>query len=76
MGSKGSRSRKPEDSQHLPKVGSPAENEHSLHEAREAVLGQMGVRGASLGVKSIFTAIIVLLVVGAILGFLLLVVFR
>jgi hypothetical protein len=75
MGSKGSKPRKPKHSQHLPKVGTSTENERLLHEEREAVLGQMGVRDSGPGVKVAVTAIIVVLIVGAILG-LTLIVFR
>ena len=75
MGRKGSKPRKPEHSQHLPKVGSGTENERLLHEEREAVLDQMGLRNSWLGAKIGVTALIVVFVVGAILA-LLLIVFR
>jgi hypothetical protein len=75
MGSRGSKPRKPEHSQHLPKVGTPTENERLLHEERDAVLGQMGVRNSWFGARVAVTAIIVVAVVAAILG-LLLIVFR
>ena len=73
MGSKGSKPRKPKHSQHLPKVGTSTENQRLLHEEQEAVLGQMGVRDSGSAVKVAVTAVIVLLVVGAILGFTLIV---
>ena len=76
MGSKGSRPRKRDHSQHLPKVGTATENERLLHEEREAVLGQMGVRNAPSVVKILLTAVVVVLVVGAIVGLGLLIVFR
>jgi len=76
MGSKGRKPRKPKHSQHLPKVGTSTENERLLHEERQAVLGQMGVGNASSGVKAGVTAIVVILIVGAILGLTLLLVFR
>jgi hypothetical protein len=75
MGSRGSKARKPEQSQHLPKVGTPSENERLLHEERQAVLGQMGVRNSWLGAKIAVTAVVVVFIVAAILG-LLLIVFR
>jgi len=75
MGRRGSKPRKPEHSARLPKVGSTTENERLLHEEREAVLGQMGVRDSWFGAKVAVTAVIVILVVAAILA-LLLVVFR
>lgn len=76
VGSKGSEPRKPEHSRHLPKVGTSTENEWALHEERQAVLGQMGVRDASSATKIAVTAVVVVLMVGAILGLLLLIVFR
>ena len=42
MGSSGSKPRKPDHSQHLPKVGTATENERLLHEEREAVFGSDG----------------------------------
>ena len=75
MGSKGDKPRNPKHSQHLPKVGSAIENERLLHEEREAVLGQMGMRNAPSGVKIAITAVVVILIVAAILA-LLLIVFR
>jgi len=76
MGSKGSKPRKPKHSQHLPKVGTSTENDRLLHEEQQAVLGQMGVRNASSGVKAGVTAVVVVLIVAAILGLTLLIVFR
>jgi hypothetical protein len=76
MGSKGRKPRKPQHSQHLPKVGSKTENERLLHEEQHAVLAQMGVGGASSGAKVAVTAVVVVLVVGALLGLTLLLVFR
>lgn len=76
MGRKGNRARKPEHSQHLPKVGSATENERLLHEEREAVLGQMGLRDEPSGVKIVATIVIVVLAVGAIVGLGLLIVFH
>jgi hypothetical protein len=76
MGSKGNKARKPDHSQHLPKVGTATENEHLLHEEQQAVLGQMGVRNAPAGVKVAVTALVVVLIVGAIVGLGLFIVFR
>jgi hypothetical protein len=73
MGSKGSKPRKPKHSQHLPKVGTATENQRLLHDEQQAVLGQFGMRNASSGVKIAVTAVVVLMVVGALLGFVLLV---
>ncbi|HWS44688.1 MAG TPA: hypothetical protein VN636_02405 [Acidimicrobiia bacterium] len=72
MGSKGSKARKPKHSQHLPKVGTPAENRRLQHAEGEAVLDNMGLGGASSGTRVAVTAIIVVVVVGAICGLLLL----
>jgi hypothetical protein len=76
MGRKGNKPRKPEHSRHLPKVGTATENEWALHEEREAVLDQMGVGNASSVTKIVVTAVVVVFMVGAILGLLVLVVFR
>jgi len=73
MGSKGRKPRNPQHSQHLPKVGSATENERLLHEEREAVLGQMGLRNARSGVQIAVTAVVVILIVAAIMALLLLV---
>jgi hypothetical protein len=76
MGSKGDKIRKPEHSQHLPKVGTAIENERLLHEEQHAVLAQMGVGDAGRGVKSVVVVVAVLLVVGALLGLTAIMVFR
>jgi len=76
MGRSGSKPRKPEHSRHLPKVGTPAENEFAQHEEREAVLDQMGMRNAWPLAKVVVATLAVVLMIGAILGFTLLVVFR
>jgi hypothetical protein len=76
VGSKGDPPRKPEHSQHLPKVGTATENERLLHEEQQAVLAQMGAGRAGRGVKSVVVVVAVLLVVGAILGLMAIMVFR
>ena len=75
MGSKGSKARKPSHSQHLPKVGTPLENEISQKSARRAVEENMsfGGRPASSGANTILGAIGIIAVLGAIGGLLLLV---
>jgi hypothetical protein len=46
MGSSGmKKSRKGSSRQHLAKVGSPAENSHTMHSAERDVVGNFGVRG-------------------------------
>ena len=63
MGSKGSKPRKPQHSQHLPKVGTPEENKRLQHAEREAVLDNMGVGGASSTTKMIVGIVLVVIVV-------------
>jgi hypothetical protein len=72
MGSKGRKPRKPQHSQHLPKVGTKAENDRLLHQEQNAVLNQMGMGGASPVMKTIVIVIIVILVFSAIGGLLIL----
>ncbi len=76
MGSKGSKPRKPQHSQHLPKVGTATENQRLQHEERQAVLGQFGMRNASSGAKVAVSVVLVLLIIGAIMGLLLLTIWR
>lgn len=76
MGSKGDKIRKPDHSEHLPKVGTATENERLLHDEQQAVLAQMGVGGAGRGVKSVVVVIAVLMVVAALLGLTAIMVFR
>ena len=46
MGSSGSKkTRKGKSRQHLAKVGTPAENSHTMHAAEHDVVGNFGVRG-------------------------------
>jgi hypothetical protein len=46
MGSSGmKKSRKGKSRQHLAKVGSPAENAHTMHSAERDVVGNFGVHG-------------------------------
>lgn len=46
MGSSGSKkSRKGGNRQHLAKVGTPAENAHTMHGAERDVVGNFGIRG-------------------------------
>ena len=78
MGNSGQKSRKGKKkrSQHLPKVGTPAENERLQHAEREAVLDNMGLGGTSGWVRVVIWIAIALLVGGAIYTLLLLTVFR
>jgi hypothetical protein len=70
MGSKGSKPRKPNHSQHLPKVGSATEDQRSQHAEREAVLDNMGMRGASQSTRMIVGIIVVIVIVVALLALL------
>ena len=78
MGSKGSKPRKPQHSQHLPKVGSPEENAYEQKMARHAVAENMSLGGRSDTSKTNVVVGVVagILVIGAIGGLLLLTVFR
>lgn len=68
MGSKGQKPRKGKHPQHLPKVGSAAENERLLHEEHEAILDTMGMGSAPGWLKTAIAVVGILLLVGAILG--------
>jgi cytochrome b subunit of formate dehydrogenase len=49
MGSSGAKkSRKGNSRQHLAKVGTPAENSHTMHAAERDVVGNFGIRGKGL----------------------------
>ena len=75
MGSKGSKPRKPSHSEHLPKVGTPRENEIAQKSARRAVEENMsfGGRSESSKANTVLGAIGILAILGAIGGLLLLV---
>jgi hypothetical protein len=78
MGSKGSKPRKPQHSQHLAKVGTPQENAHEQKAARHAVAENMSFGGRSdrSGMNVAVGVIAILLVIGAIGGLILLVAIR
>jgi cytochrome b subunit of formate dehydrogenase len=62
MGSSGmKRSRKGSSRQHLAKVGSPAENSHTMHSAERDVVGNFGVRGKGL---VFWVAVVVIVLIG------------
>ena len=75
MGSKGSKPRKPTHSQHLPKVGTRSEIEYEQHEEREAVLDVLGVGDSSAWLKYTVVIIGILLLIGAIGGLIVYVVY-
>lgn len=65
MGSKGSKPRKPSHSQHLPKVGTAAENARLQREERAAIGDVMGISGNGLRILLIVGAV---LIVGGLLA--------
>jgi hypothetical protein len=68
MGSSGTkRTRKDKPRQHLAKVGTPAEETHTLHAAERDVVGNFGVRGKGL-MFWIAVAIIVVIGVGGVVA--------
>jgi hypothetical protein len=77
MGSSKSKPRKKKKSahpQHLPKVGTPAENQRLQHAERQAVLDNMGAHSPTA--RIVMGVVLVVVAVGAILGLLLLTVFH
>jgi hypothetical protein len=74
MGSNRSKPRKkhgkPQQHQHLPKVGTATENQRLQHAEREAVLDNMGMGGASKTTRMVLGIIAVVIVVGAIFALL------
>jgi len=80
MGSSRSRPRRkkgaPVHPDHLPKVGSSTENERLLHEEQQAVFDQIGFGRSGTALKTLVTVVVVVLVVGALLGFTLIAVWR
>jgi len=72
MGRSGQKPRKGKHAQHLAKVGTPAENQRLQHAEREAVLENMGIRGANGLLRVVLYAVVALAVVGAIYGLLVL----
>jgi hypothetical protein len=75
VGSKGSKPRKPTHSQHLPKVGTRSDLEYDQHEEREAVLDVLGVGDSSAWLKYTVVIIGILLLIGAIGGLIVYVVY-
>ena len=66
MGSSGTKkSRKGGSRQHLAKVGSPAENSHTMHSAERDVVGNFGVGGKGL-LFWVAVAVIVIIAVGGV----------
>ena len=68
VGSKGSKPRKAEHSQHLPKVGTAPNNDRLLHDERRAVFDAVGAGGAPAWLKYGLAAVAVLLLAAAIMS--------
>ena len=75
MGSKGSKPRKPQHSQHLPKPGTKADNDRLLHEEHGAILDTMGLGNAGKGTRTAVWVIGALFLVCAIVALIILVTF-
>jgi hypothetical protein len=71
VGSKGKKPRKPSHSQHLPKVGSAAEQSRLQHDERSAVADVMGFGSASSGTKTVVFVLGACVLVGAIVALIL-----
>jgi hypothetical protein len=68
MGSSGSKkTRKGTSRQHLAKVGTPAENSHTMHAAERDVVGNFGVRGKGW-IFWVAVVVIVLIVIGGVVS--------
>jgi hypothetical protein len=68
MGSSGmKKSRKGGSRQHLSKVGSPAENAHTMHSAERDVVGNLGVRGRGW-LFWVAVVVVVLVVIGGVVS--------
>ena len=68
MGSSGSKkTRKGTSRQHLAKVGTPAENSHTMHAAERDVVGNFGVRGKGW-MFWVAVVVIVLIVIGGVVS--------
>ena len=78
MGSSGQKRRKGNQKppQHLAKVGTKADVERHQHAEREAVAANMGLGSSPSWLKGGLMVVVVLLVIGAIVGLLLLTVFK
>jgi hypothetical protein len=69
MGSSGTKkTRKGKPRQHLAKVGTPAENAHTMHAAERDVVGNFGLHGKG-PLYWMAVALIVLIVIGGVVTF-------
>lgn len=75
MGSKGKKPRKPQHSQHLPKVGSKTETQRLMHDEHSAMADTMGLGNAGKGTRTAIYVIGAILLVCAILALLVLITF-
>jgi hypothetical protein len=75
VGSKGKKPRKPQHSQHLPKVGSKTETQRLMHEEHSAMADTMGLGNAGKGARTVVYVIGGILLVCAIVALLILVTF-
>jgi hypothetical protein len=75
MGSKGSKPRKAQHSQHLPKVGTSTEDERLMHEEHQAIADVMGVGNAGPWLKYTVIGIGVLVLVGAVVSLIFVLIF-
>ncbi|MEX2100083.1 MAG: hypothetical protein WEB19_01595 [Acidimicrobiia bacterium] len=62
MGRSGIKSRKGKKPQHLPKVGTPQEEHHAMHQEQRAVMANMGIKGKG-GLFWIATIVVIAIVV-------------
>ena len=70
MGSSGSKSRKTRKKpQHLPKVGSSANNHTSMQAERKGAVDAMGLSGLSKGARTAIITVVSLAFIGAIFAF-------
>jgi hypothetical protein len=70
MGSSGSKSRKTKKKpQHLPKVGSSANNHTSIHAERKGAVDAMGLGGLSRGARTAIITVIAIAFIGGIFAF-------
>jgi hypothetical protein len=70
MGRSGSKSRKTgKRPQHLPKVGSSAQNHTSMRAERQGAVDAMGLRGLSNGARIAIVAVVAIAFVGGVLAF-------
>jgi hypothetical protein len=75
VGSKGKKPRKPQHSQHLPKVGTKPDNKRLMHEEHGAILDTMGVGHAGKGSRTAIFVVGAIFLVCALVALIILVTF-